>query len=175
MTKNFPELGMRKEDCVEGSWIDAVLYWANFDNTTAPEILLDRQSDSNFRKRKSDYVQTPISVSGIRSIFSKLVELGRLGFVFNPYGGKMNEIAADATPMPHRAGNLFKIQDLDIGVMTGNNCSEGKVYGEMYFMGNFDRLVKIKTAVDPDNFFINEQSIPTLPGKSSGKSRKMMK
>ncbi|KAL7597437.1 hypothetical protein Lser_V15G30194 [Lactuca serriola] len=34
MTKNFSELGLRKEDCVEGSWIDSVLYWANFDNTT---------------------------------------------------------------------------------------------------------------------------------------------
>ncbi|XP_042753703.1 berberine bridge enzyme-like 21 [Lactuca sativa] len=213
MTKNFPELGLRKEDCVEGSWIDSVLYWANFDNTTAPEILLNRHSDNiNFGKRKSDYVQTPISVSGITSIFNKLVELGRLGFVFNPYGGKMNEIAPDATPMPHRAGNIFKIQysigwsdpdpelernylnqtrvmhdfmtpfvsknprgaflnyrDLDIGVMTGDNYSEGKVYGDMYFMGNFERLVKIKTAVDPDNFFRNEQSIPTLPGKSSGK------
>ncbi|KAH0935291.1 hypothetical protein HID58_012408, partial [Brassica napus] len=31
---------------------------------------------------------------------------------------------------------------------------------------NFDRLVKIKTAVDPDNFFRNEQSIPTLPRKA---------
>ncbi|KAL4574444.1 hypothetical protein LXL04_021276 [Taraxacum kok-saghyz] len=221
MTKNFPELGLRKEDCVEGSWIDAVLYWANFDNTTAPDVLLDRTSNINFGKRKSDYVQTPISVSGITSIFNKLVELGRLGFVFNPYGGRMNEIAADAAPFPHRAGNLFKIQysigwtdpaleveinslnqsrvmhdfmtpfvsknprgaflnyrDLDIGVITGNGTNsygEGQVYGKMYFMDNFDRLVKIKTAVDPDNFFRNEQSIPTLPGKSSGKSRKMMK
>ncbi|KAL9995517.1 putative cannabidiolic acid synthase [Helianthus debilis subsp. tardiflorus] len=170
-------------------------------------------------KRKSDYVQTVIPESGITSIFNKLVELGRVGFVFNPYGGKMYEIAADATPFPHRAGNLYKIQysvnwndpdpeleanylnqsrvmyefmtpfvsknprgaflnyrDLDIGVMSGdgkNSYSEGEVYGEKYFMGNFERLVKIKTAVDPDNFFRNEQSIPTLAGKTSGKSRKM--
>jgi hypothetical protein len=223
MDKNFPELGLKKEDCIEVSWIQSVLYWANFDlNTTSPEILLDRRSDNvNFGKRKSDYVQTPISESEITSIFNKLVELGRVGFVFNPYGGKMYEVAADATPFPHRAGNLYKIQysvnwndpdpeleanylnqsrvmydfmtpfvsknprgaflnyrDLDIGVMTGdgkNSYSEGEVYGEKYFMGNFERLVKIKTAVDPDNFFRNEQSIPTLAGKTSGKSRKMMK
>ncbi|GLT35663.1 hypothetical protein SLA2020_100960 [Shorea laevis] len=31
--------------------------------------------------------------------------------VFNPYGGRMAEIKAmDTDPMPHRAGNLFKIQ-----------------------------------------------------------------
>ncbi|KAJ0763684.1 putative tetrahydroberberine oxidase [Helianthus annuus] len=221
MDKNFPELGLKKEDCIEVSWIESVLYWANFDlNTTSPEILLDRHSGNvNFGKRKSDYVQTVIPESGITSIFNKLVELGRVGFVFNPYGGKMYEIAADATPFPHRAGNLYKIQysvnwndpdpeleanylnqsrvmyefmtpfvsknprgaflnyrDLDIGVMSGdgkNSYSEGEVYGEKYFMGNFERLVKIKTAVDPDNFFRNEQSIPTLTGKTSGKSRKM--
>ncbi|KAI3733883.1 hypothetical protein L6452_13341 [Arctium lappa] len=214
MNKKFPELGLRKEDCIEVSWIQSVLYWANFDvNTTAPEILLNRQSSVNFGKRKSDYVQTPISESGVRSIFDKLVELGKLGFVFNPYGGRMYEIPADATPFPHRAGNLYKIQysigwndadpeleanylnqtrvmhdfmtpfvsknprgaflnyrDLDIGVTTGdekNSYNEGVVYGEKYFMGNFDRLVKIKTEVDPDNFFRNEQSIPTLAGKSS--------
>ncbi|KAK9063701.1 hypothetical protein SSX86_017573 [Deinandra increscens subsp. villosa] len=223
MDKNFPELGLKKEDCIEVSWIQSVLYWANFDlNTTSPEILLDRHSgDVNFGKRKSDYVQTRIPASGITTIFNKLVELGRVGFVFNPYGGKMYEIASDATPFPHRAGNLFKIQysvnwndpdpqleanylnqsrvmydfmtpfvskdprgaflnyrDLDIGVMTGggkSSYSEGRVYGEKYFMGNFERLVKIKTAVDPDNFFRNEQSIPTLEGKTSGKVRKMMK
>ncbi|KAM0019915.1 putative tetrahydroberberine oxidase [Helianthus debilis subsp. tardiflorus] len=215
MDKNFPELGLKRENCIEVSWIQSILYWANFDvNTTKPEILLDRHSDSvNFGKRKSDYVQTPISTSGMTSIFNKLVELGKLGFVFNLYGGRMYEIAADATPFPHRAGNLFKIQysvnwndadpvleanylnqsrvmyefmtpfvsknprgaflnyrDLDIGVMSKNSYSEGEVYGEKYFMGNFERLVKIKTAVDPDNFFRNEQSIPTSPGKSSAPS-----
>lgn len=221
MNKNFPELGLKKEDCMEVSWIQSILYWANFDyNTTAVEILLDRHSDNvNFLKRKSDYVQTPIPKSGLTSIFNKLVELGKAGFVFNPYGGKMNEYPADATPFPHRAGNLFKIQysvnwnnddptlaknyvnqsrvlykfmtkyvsknprgaflnyrDLDIGVMVGTGKSgynSGKVYGEKYFMGNFKRLVTVKTAVDPDNFFRNEQSIPTLPGQSTSKSRKI--
>ncbi|KAK9060038.1 hypothetical protein SSX86_020742 [Deinandra increscens subsp. villosa] len=221
MNKVFPELGLKQEDCMEVSWIQSILYWANFDyNTTPLEILLNRHSDTvNFLKRKSDYVQTPISKSGLTSLFNKLVELGKIGLVFNSYGGRMSEIPADATPFPHRAGNLFKIQysvnwndgdpkleknylnqsrvlykfmtdyvsknprgaflnyrDLDIGVMKGtgsNGFNSGKVYGEKYFMGNFERLVKVKTAVDPGNFFRNEQSIPVLAGKSSGKSRKM--
>jgi hypothetical protein len=221
MNKNFPELGLKKEDCMEVSWVQSVLYWANFNyNTTAVEILLNRHSDNiNFLKRKSDYVQTPITKTGLTSIFNKLVELGKIGLVFNPYGGKMNEFPADATPFPHRAGNLFKIQysvnwndadpeleknylnqakvlykfmtkyvsknprgaflnyrDLDIGVMEGTGrkgYSSGKVYGEKYFMGNFKRLVMVKTVFDPENFFRNEQSIPTLPGKSRDKARKM--
>lgn len=43
---------------------------------------------------------------------------------------------------------------------------EGKVYGIKYFKENFERLVKVKTAVDPQNFFRDEQSIPSLPSKT---------
>jgi len=123
----------------------------------------------------------------------------------------MSQIPASATPFPHRAGNLFKVQysvnwdeagheldknyttqirklhgymtpfvsknprsaylnyrDLDIGInhFGKNSYAEGQVYGAKYFNGNFDRLVKVKTAVDPGNFFRSQQSIPTLPKKA---------
>ena len=117
----------------------------------------------------------------------------------------MDEISATATPFPHRAGNLFKIEysttwieqgveainrhtsllrqlhdamapyvskypreaflnyrDLDIGSNPSNqtNFEEARVYGSKYFKENFPRLVTVKSRVDPDNFFKNEQSIP---------------
>ncbi|XP_059667939.1 berberine bridge enzyme-like 19 [Cornus florida] len=209
LNKDFPELGLTKADCVEMTWIESVLYWANFDNQTKEEVLLERNSDGvNFLKRKSDYVQTPISKDGLEWIWKKMIEVGKVGFVFNTYGGRMSEIPASETPFPHRAGNLFKIQysvnwseegidadknfvgqirrlysymtpfvsknprgaylnyrDIDIGITHNgkNSYNEGKVYGVKYFMGNFDRLVKVKTMVDPDNFFRYEQSIPVSP------------
>ncbi|XP_073300078.1 berberine bridge enzyme-like 21 [Primulina huaijiensis] len=205
----FPILELKQSDCKEMSWIDSVLFWTNFDNTTAPSALLSRVPDSvNFLKRKSDYVKTPISKSGLETIFKKMVDIGKVGLVFNSYGGRMSEIPESDTPFPHRAGNLFKIQysvswgeegeaadnnyigqirqlysfmepyvsrnpreaylnyrDLDIGTTDNgkNSYTDGKVYGVKYFKTNFDRLVKIKTQVDPDNVFRNEQSIPTLP------------
>ncbi|CAL5411767.1 unnamed protein product [Camellia sinensis] len=206
MNNGFPELGLKIGDCMEMSWIQSVLYWANYDNTTAPEVLLNRIPDSvNFLKRKSDYIQTPISKDGLEWIWKKMIELGKTGFVFNPYGGKMSEIPASETPFPHRAGNICKVQysvnwsdesedadknymnqirrlysymtpfvsksprgaflnyrDLDIGVTDNgkDRYEDGVVYGQKYFMGNFDRLVKVKSMVDPENFFRNEQSIP---------------
>ncbi|EXB75194.1 Reticuline oxidase-like protein [Morus notabilis] len=212
LDKEFPLLELKKENCMEMSWIDSVLWWANFDNGTSPEVLLDRDLDSaNFLIRKSDYVQTPISKDGLEWLWKRVTELGKTGFVFNPYGGKMNEISPADAPFPHRAGNLYKIQysvnweesspeleknyttqirrlfsymtpfvsknprraflnyrDLDIGVNSfgENSYEEGKVYGVKYFSDNFDRLVKVKTAVDPENFFRNEQSIPTLSSKA---------
>ncbi|CAN1251088.1 Berberine bridge enzyme-like 25 [Linum perenne] len=59
-------------------------------------------------------------------------------------------------------------RDLDIGMNEideggkGTSYKEARVWGLKYFKNNFDRLVKVKTAVDPDNFFRNEQSIPPL-------------
>lgn len=205
----FPELGLRKPDCREMRWINSVLYWANFDNTTKPSVLLNRAPASvPFLKRKSDYVKTPIPKPDLEKLFKKMAEIGEVGLVFNSYGGAMSKIPESATPFPHRAGNIFKIQysvnwndggaeaekkyvdqtrelysfmeplvsknpreaflnyrDLDIGTTDNgkNRYEEGKVYGYKYFKGNFERLVKIKTEVDPDNLFRNEQSIPVLP------------
>ncbi|KAL1830844.1 hypothetical protein ACET3Z_000495 [Daucus carota] len=218
MKAGFPELGLQKSDCIESSWIRSVVRWANFNtNSTSEEQLLSRKSNVYFGKRKSDYVQTPIPKAGLELIVKKMAELGKVGLVFNPYGGRMSEIPASATPFPHRAGNIYKIQhsitwqekglaaennylsqirslhdfvtpyvsksprsaflnyrDLDIGTTDNgkNSYSEGKIYGECYFGQNFDRLVKVKTAVDPENFFRNEQSIPVMPsveGRRGGK------
>ncbi|CAN4082362.1 unnamed protein product [Withania somnifera] len=207
VSKEFPALGLAKQDCFEMSWIDSVLQWANFDNTTKPDALLNRTGDPlNFLKRKSDYVQEPIPKDGLESIFQKMISLGKAGLVFNPYGGRIAQIPQDETPFPHRAGILFKIQysvnwheegavaekdylsqirdlysfmspyvsknprqaylnyrDLDIGTndQGPHSLEQGRIYGTKYFKNNYYRLVKVKSMVDPQNFFRNEQSIPT--------------
>ncbi|WVY94117.1 hypothetical protein V8G54_033205 [Vigna mungo] len=215
LEKEFPLLGLKKENCTEVSWIDSVLWWnddESLKNGDKPETLLDRNLNSaGFLKRKSDYVVKAISRDGLEWIFKRMIELGKTGFVFNPYGGKMGEIASDATPFPHRKGNLFKIQysvnwddpstgaaqnftnqakrlysymtpfvssnprraflnyrDLDIGVNNfgENSFEEGEVYGSKYFNQNLERLVNIKTKVDPENFFRNEQSVPVLMSRA---------
>ncbi|KAK7399744.1 hypothetical protein VNO78_10933 [Psophocarpus tetragonolobus] len=210
--KEFPLLGLKKELCHEMRWIDSVIWWANYNDGSSVNALLDRNHYSvHSNKRKSDYVQTPISKDGFNWIWKKIIELGNVVLVFNPYGGKMNEVPSYATPFPHRAGNLYKIQytvswqergaaieksslaqirmlhsymtpfvsknprsayfnyrDLDIGINSHDkdNYQDGQVYGIKYFNKNFERLVKVKTTVDPENFFWNEQSIPTYPSKA---------
>ncbi|KAI3692652.1 hypothetical protein L6452_32473 [Arctium lappa] len=60
---------------------------------------------------------------------------------------------------------FLNYRDLDIGVNShGKNAyAEGMVYGHKYFKEtNYKRLTMVKSRVDPDNFFRNEQSIPTL-------------
>ncbi|EXB75195.1 Reticuline oxidase-like protein [Morus notabilis] len=60
-------------------------------------------------------------------------------------------------------------RDLDLGMNKKNetNFIEASGWGNKYFKDNFDKLVLIKTMIDPDNFFRHEQSIPPLPRPSS--------
>ncbi|CAI0545855.1 unnamed protein product [Linum tenue] len=212
MDHEFPELGLSPADCLEMSWIESVLFWSNYPPETSTEVLRDRHpKPEKFVKKKSDYVQEPISKEGLEAMWDKMIQLRKPILTFNPYGGRMGQISEKDTPFPHRAGNLYKIQysigwkepgveaeekylgdirrmysymtpfvsknprraymnyrDLDIGTVkrgSKNSYAEGKVYGDKYFDGNFERLVKVKTAVDPNYFFWNEQSVPVLPGK----------
>ncbi|PHU26528.1 hypothetical protein BC332_04860 [Capsicum chinense] len=52
-------------------------------------------------------------------------------------------------------------RDLDFGTNQEDySYSKAKMWGEKYFNGNFERLAKVKSKVDPNNFFKHEQSIP---------------
>ena len=56
-------------------------------------------------------------------------------------------------------------RDLDIGRNNNNGTpsyAQASIWGFKYFKSNFNRLVRVKTMVDPTNFFKNEQSIPPL-------------
>ncbi|KAF4376091.1 hypothetical protein F8388_022612 [Cannabis sativa] len=58
-------------------------------------------------------------------------------------------------------------RDLDIGRNSNKGTAtyaQASIWGVKYFgQNNFNRLVHVKTMVDPTNFFRNEQSIPPLP------------
>ncbi|XP_052201907.1 tetrahydroberberine oxidase-like [Diospyros lotus] len=214
MQERFAELGLRREDCKEMSWIESVLYFAGFPSGESIDVLLDRTplSRSNF-KAKSDIVNEPIPETGLEGIWERFYEEEAkvAVMILSPYGGKMDEVSETAIPFPHRAGTLYKIQyvvsweeegaeaskshinwirrlyrymapyvskwpraayinyrDLDIGANNQGNTSyaQASVWGFKYFKGNFHRLVQVKSKVDPDNFFRNEQSIPPVPSWS---------
>ncbi|KAK1573043.1 hypothetical protein Q3G72_016888 [Acer saccharum] len=209
INESLPELGLQEKDCVQMRWIDSVLFWLHLPVPTTPiEVLLERIPKSeSYLKRKSDYVQEPISKTGLELIWKVLTDIKEdVGMTWNPYGGKMSKIPETETAFPHRAGNIFKIQysanwkqggvettnrylnstrslyeamtpyvsknpreaflnyrDIDIGSNSKGTYQEGRIYGIKYFKNNFDRLVRVKTMFDPDNFFQYEQSIPTSP------------
>ncbi|XP_019057128.1 PREDICTED: cannabidiolic acid synthase-like 1 [Tarenaya hassleriana] len=59
-------------------------------------------------------------------------------------------------------GAYVNFRDLELGKYVGirTKYEEARVWGVKYFKNNFDRLVRVKTSVDPTDFFRDEQSIP---------------
>jgi len=211
MQGKFPELGLVREDCVEMSWVESVLYLYGFPKDEQLETLLNRTlAAKDIYKVKSDFVKIPITDIGLEGIWPMFHEDGAKDamVIFFPYGGIMDRISESEIPFPHRYGNLYQIyysvhwhqesdevekikmnwirklysymepfvskspraayinyRDLDIGVNNIDGYTSYKqasIWGVKYFKNNFKRLVKVKTKVDPLNFFRNEQSIPSL-------------
>ncbi|KAG7963883.1 hypothetical protein I3843_09G139100 [Carya illinoinensis] len=73
-----------------------------------------------------------------------------------------NYMAPYVSKLPRTA--YVNYRDLDLGMNKGKDTSfmEAAAWGKSYFKDNFFRLVRVKTKVDPDNFFRHEQSIPPL-------------
>ncbi|XVF26279.1 hypothetical protein REPUB_Repub14bG0002200 [Reevesia pubescens] len=211
----FPELGqhLQEEHCTELNWIESVLFLdRGFAQGRNDDVLMDRSNIlKGFFTAKSDFVKKPITKSGLEAIWKIMQEKEAGMMIWEPYGGKMEEIAEDATPFPHRAGTLYNFQyysnwkggdaekkrrdwisklynfmepyvshyprasylnyrDLSLGMNSkcGSPSHESaKVWGEKYFKHNFERLGRVKLAVDPGNFFRNEQSIPPYSGHSN--------
>nr|AJB28533.1 tetrahydrocannabinolic acid synthase [Cannabis sativa] len=214
MNKSFPELGIKKTDCKELSWIDTTIFYSGVVNYNTAnfkkEILLDRSAGKKTAfSIKLDYVKKLIPETAMVKILEKLYEeeVGVGMYVLYPYGGIMDEISESAIPFPHRAGIMYELwyaatwekqednekhinwvrsvynfttpyvsqnprlaylnyRDLDLGKTnpeSPNNYTQARIWGEKYFGKNFNRLVKVKTKADPNNFFRNEQSIPPLP------------
>ncbi|XP_019151991.1 PREDICTED: berberine bridge enzyme-like 15 [Ipomoea nil] len=208
---SFPELGATRKDLEEKTWIESILTIDGFPNGTHPKALLGTIVNNGkpyYFKGKSDFVKNPIPLEGLEGVWDFLKENSSGLLIFSPYGGIMDKISESATPFPHRAGNLYKIQyvmswskagkeayeshmswtrrlfqyytpfvsknprqayvnyrDLDIGTNNLVNSTydrQSKNWGVKYYQNNFERLVRVKTKVDPHNFFRNEQSIPPL-------------
>ena len=61
---------------------------------TSVKALLNRTTGRILLKRKSDYVKTLIPKKGLNKIWKKMIELEKPMMKFNPYGGRMGEIAS---------------------------------------------------------------------------------
>ncbi|CAN0902392.1 Berberine bridge enzyme-like 8 [Linum grandiflorum] len=206
----FPELGLKESDCTEMRWIDTIPVWMEeVKGAGGKDVTMNHRWPDNLvhLKMKSDFLEKPISKECLEKIWGKMMELEVVEIGFLPFGGRMGEISPEATPFPHRAGNLgliqyqsnwtesgpdverrhlelcremydymtpyvsksprgsfFNYKDMDLGINRHGESSyeEAKHYGLSYFKGNFDKLVKIKSEVDPGNVFRHEQSVPTI-------------
>jgi hypothetical protein len=140
-------------------------------------------------KAKSDYVLTPLTSDGIATMMVNLAPLaaGAIVLLCDSYGGKIADVAADATAFPRRAGTQYCIQyfsSWNRAADTSTHLAQvAKVYAAMrphmpdasyvnycdldlpdyataYWGDNLGRLVAVKQQYDPDDMFHHAQSVP---------------
>lgn len=98
----FPELGVKRPDCREVSYNEALQFYGEFIS-----ILSDLKPPF---KSKADFVKSSIPINAFQGIWD-LLKKDVIGILFmEPLGGKMGEIPESETPFPHRRGNLYIIQ-----------------------------------------------------------------
>ncbi|XP_027367915.1 reticuline oxidase-like [Abrus precatorius] len=214
LNKDFPELDIVEEECIEMSWIQSIVFFSGLGDGTSVSDLKNRYlQKKEYFKAKSDFVNKHVPLMGIETALDILEKEPKGYVILDPYGGMMHHISSESIAFPHRRGNLFTIQyliywkeadndkssdyidwirgfyaamtpfvswgpraayinymDFDLGVMKRirngaimkDDVENARVWGEKYFLSNYDRLVRAKTLIDPNNVFTNEQGIPPI-------------
>ena len=148
---------------------------------------------SVYLKAKSDYVLTPLDSAGIHDMMAAAasVPVGGIALICDAYGGKIADVASDATAFAHRAGTQFCIQYYSEWLKAADTpahlANVAKVYAAMrphmpgysyvnycdldlpnyaqaYWGDNLPRLMAVKAQYDPQNLFRHAQSVP-LPAQ----------
>ncbi|TVU07826.1 hypothetical protein EJB05_41196, partial [Eragrostis curvula] len=121
-------------------------------------VVCGRQYGVRLRVRSGGHDYEGLSFRSVRPEVFAVVDLSNLRSV----SGAVDVV----TRWQEVAPSLPEDLDLDLGenVVVGNVSSyeSGKVWGEKYFKGNYQRLAMAKGQIDPDDYFRNEQSVPPL-------------
>ncbi|KAG2326778.1 hypothetical protein Bca52824_009506 [Brassica carinata] len=166
--KRFPELHLTTSDCLVKKWIDSVVFWANYPEKAPIQILLKRISANEYYwKRTSDFVQTPISKQGLKTIFQTMIDHSplprRVWMQWNPWGGRMGEIPSDATAFVHRGGNLFMIEHFMNWYRPGDELEEKF----LAIARSFKEAMAPYVSKNPREAFFNYRDVDigiTMPG-----------
>ncbi len=140
-----------------------------------------------YMKAKSDYVLAPLNTNAIQAMMAATAAATGIVLLCDAYGGKIADMAADATAFPRRAGTQYCIQYyaswLNASATAARLAQVANVYAAMrpymagasyvnycdldlpnyahaYWGGNLARLVAVKQHYDPSNVFHHAQSVP---------------
>ncbi|CAH9092070.1 unnamed protein product [Cuscuta europaea] len=163
MGESFPELGLTKQDCIEMSWIESVLYIAGYPANTPPEVLLQGKSlFKNYFKAKSDFITERIPETGLEGLWKKLRQEESPLVIWNPFGGMMGKIPERQTPFPHRKGVICMMQYLTLW----NDPSQESEKKHMDWMGGLYDYMADYASESPREAYVNYRDLDLGTNKS---------
>nr|BBA94167.1 tetrahydroberberine oxidase [Coptis japonica var. anemonifolia] len=165
---------MSKSDYVHEPLSEAVLegIWKRFNEVDEPEIIM-----SPYGGKMNEIEESAIAFPHRKGNMYKinyLVSWKELGEeAEKKHASWIRELYNYMTPYVSKNPrcSYLNFKDNDLGHKKNGTATylEAKVWGSKYYKNNFDRLVSVKTKVDPDDFFTNEQSIPPLRSLAEAK------
>ncbi|KQK18048.1 berberine bridge enzyme-like 22 [Brachypodium distachyon] len=166
MAKTFPELGVTRQDCIEMSWIESVLYFAFYGTGKPLELLLDRGSKPDrYFKAKSDFMHDPIPKNVWESTWEWFLKDGAGLLILDPYGGRMGAVAPSATPFPHRRA-LYNLQYYGSWFDNGTEASEK----HMGWIRGLHREMEPYVSRNPRGAYVNYKDLDLGVNDSGGDS-----
>ncbi|KAK5817831.1 hypothetical protein PVK06_022759 [Gossypium arboreum] len=153
----FAELGVAEEDCKEMSWIESVLFFSGLGDGAIVSDLKNRYGNLNTIQYLVEWHQEEKNRSNeyrewIRDFYDAMASHVSWG----PRAAYVNYMDFD----------LGVMELINTSVLSEDTVEMARVWGEKYFLNNYDRLVKAKTLIDPNNVFKNQQGIP--PSTTTG-------
>ncbi|KAJ3692116.1 hypothetical protein LUZ60_012466 [Juncus effusus] len=167
---HIPSYSKGKSDFVMQPIPKSVFYkiWPRFLEDDSATLVMDpfggemdniSETDTPFPHRKGNLYNIQYISSWSKN--DTTVYKRRMNWVEDTY----NELAPYVSANPR--GAYVNYRDLELGVneIQGNvnSYAKGRIWGEKYFKGNFEKLSIVKGKVDPFDFFRHEQSIPPFP------------
>ncbi|KNA07396.1 hypothetical protein SOVF_172170, partial [Spinacia oleracea] len=108
--EQYPELKIDKEEYLEMSWIESVLYFSGLPKGSTTQDLKSRYwSNKSYFKTKSDYVREHVPIEGLEGALEIIASEPTGLMLLDPYGGIMDRISNDSIAFPHRKGNVYNI------------------------------------------------------------------
>ncbi|KAD1709725.1 hypothetical protein E3N88_42425 [Mikania micrantha] len=134
----------------------STLLFGGMPTSTPAEILMNRSATPkpNF-KTKSDYVRTPISITGLNKIWRKMLQNdGSETVVMYPFGGKMNDYSETAIPYPHRAGVLYQVlKTVDLSDQASDKTRVSR--RRIGWLQSFDKFLEPYVSKNPREAYMN--------------------
>ncbi|KAD1709722.1 hypothetical protein E3N88_42422 [Mikania micrantha] len=136
--------------------VQSTLLFGGLPTSTPAEILMNRSATPkpNF-KTKSDYVRTPISITGLKKIWRKMLQNdGSETVVMYPFGGKMNDYSETAIPYPHRAGVLYQVlKTVDLSDQASDKTRVSR--RRIDWLQSFDNFLEPYVSKNPREAYMN--------------------
>lgn len=160
MKEKLPELGLVKEDLIETSYIQAMVFFSQFPIQAPPEILLDKTIlPRPAFKGRSDFFKKPMPIEGLLGLWDYMLQLpdNQAFLQCTPYGGRMDEISATALPFPYRAGYLYMFNFFAVTCPSREECAEETA--RMDWVREVDTYLTPYVTSNPRSAYVNYVNI----------------